>query len=200
MMALRLAETGKASAREVLDRAFDTLERTAVANKPNPRSLYSPAPAAGALLGVAERIDTALVCEYLDRALAMRKPVPWEANPMGNAAHEDMQLAMMVARYDRAIARSLVEPIFSGTGSAPLSRLSGEVSYATAAAIDPTWAAGLVEALPDDRDLEVRSTKNAARLAVANVLGRKGERRFRYLQSQFLHLWLPDTEDNDPFD
>jgi hypothetical protein len=149
---------------------------------------------------VAERIDPKLVDEYLDRVLAMRPPVPWENNPSGKAAHIDVQLAMMLARYDRTVARSLVEPLAMGTGSAPVSRLARGVPYAAAAAIDPKWAVELVEALPDDPGLEVHSSKNAARLAVANVLGRTGERRFPHIQHSYLYLWIPDTEDNNPYD
>jgi hypothetical protein len=200
MMALRLAETGKDSARGVLESAYESLERAAAAGKPNPRSLYSPAPIAGVLLAVAERIDPRLVEEYLERALAMRQPVPWETEPRGQGAHADVQLAMMLARYDRSIARPLVEPLVRGTGSAPAHRLAVGELYAAAAAIDPKWAVELVEALPDDPDLEPRSPKNAARLAVANLLGRGGERRFRHLQQTFLHLWVTDTEDNNPYD
>jgi hypothetical protein len=200
MMALRLAETGKDSPRAVLESAYESLERAAAADKPNPRSLYSPAPIAGVLLAVAERIDPKLVEEDLERALAMRRPVPWETEPRGQGAHTDVQLAMMLARYDRSIARSLVEPLVRGTGSAPAERLAVGELYAAAAAIDPKWAAALVEALPDDPDLGPRSPKNAARLAVANVLGRVGERRFRYLQHALLNLWVTDIEDINPYD
>jgi len=68
------------------------------------------------------------------------------------------------------------------------------------AAIDPKRAVELVEAMPDDPDLNIRGEKNAARLAVANVLGRAGEARFRKFQGSYLHLWVPDTEDHDPSD
>ena len=107
---------------------------------------------------------------------------------------------MMLARYDRAIARSLVEPLARETGPA-----RGYVSYrgelhVAAAAIDPKWAVALVEALPDDPDVKLQSPKNSARLAVANVLGRSGDQRFRHLQKSFLHLWVPDIEDIDRYD
>ena len=69
-----------------------------------------------------------------------------------------------------------------------------------AAAIDPQWAVALVEALPDDSDLRMQGNKNTARPAVANVLGRAGEQRFRKLQHSFLHLWVPDIEDINPND
>jgi hypothetical protein len=200
MMALRLAETGKDSARGVLESAYDTLEHAAAAGKPNAGSLYSPAPTAGALLPVTERIDPKLVEECLERALAMRWPVPWETYPSGEGAYIDVQLAMMLARYDRSIARSLIEPIIRGTGSAPAERLAVGVLYAAAATIDPRWAVEAVEALPDDPGLAPRTSKNAARLAVANVLGRAGERRFRYLQQSLLNLWVTDVEDINPYD
>ena len=107
---------------------------------------------------------------------------------------------MMLARYDRSIARSLLEPLVLGRGPAlPYFSARGEL-YAAAAAIDPNWAVALVEALPDDPDTKLQSPKNSARLAVATVLGRVGERRFRKLQSSFTSLWTPDIEDANPYD
>ena len=32
------------------------------------------------------------------------------------------------------------------------------------------------------------------------MLGRSGDQRFRHLQQSFLHLWVPDIEDNNPYD
>jgi hypothetical protein len=111
-----------------------------------------------------------------------------------------VQLATALARYDRAIARSLIEPLAQGDGPARpyLSRL-GEL-YVAAAAIDPKWAVVLVEKLPDDPDLKMQHPKNSARLAVATVLGLVGDNRYRKLQSYYLRLWLPDVEDYDPAD
>ena len=51
----------------MLESAYESLERTAAAGKEDPRSLYSPAPIAGVLLAVAERIDPGLVEECLER-------------------------------------------------------------------------------------------------------------------------------------
>ena len=81
---------------------------------------------------------------------------------------------MMLARYDRAIARSLVEPLARGNGPAAVYFSSRGELYAAAAAIDPKWAVALVEALPDDPDLKIQSPKNSARLAVANRAGPGG--------------------------
>ncbi len=200
MMALRLSEAGKDTAREVLEGAYESLERSSRASPANSRSLYNTTSIAGVLLPVAERIDPGLVDEYLWRSLAMRQPKPWETNPSGGHEYANLQLAMMLARYDRPIARSLVEPLVRGTGTSSVYFSSRGELHAAAAAIDPQWAVALVEAIPDDPDLKIGSPKNSARLAVANVLGRAGDQRFRMLQHTFLYLWLPDVEDINPDD
>jgi hypothetical protein len=200
MMALRLAEAGNDSAQEVLESAYETLERSSRVSPAKSNSLYYPSSIAAVLLPVAERVDPRLVDEYLWRSLAIRQPNPWETNPSGRHAQADVQLAMMLARYDRAIARSLVEPLVRGSGPAPAYFSGRGELHAAAAAIDPSWAVSLVEALPDDPDLKIQSPKNSARLAVANVLGRAGDLRFRKLQHSFLYLWVPDIEDINPND
>ena len=182
----------------MLESAYESLERSSRVSQDESSSIYNITSIAGVLLPVAERIDPGLVNEYLWRSLAMRQPNPWETIPRGRHAEADVQLAMMLARYDRAIARTLVEPLAQGTGPAPVYFSSRGELYVAAAAIDPKWAVALVEALPDDPDLKMQSPKNSARLAVATVLGRAGDQRFRKLQHSFLHLWIPDIEDIDP--
>ena len=79
--------------------------------------------------------------------LAMRQPKPWEPAAGNRSAEADVQLGMMLARYDRAIARSLVEPLAGENGRrTPYFSRRGEL-YAAAAAIDPIWAFQLVEAV-----------------------------------------------------
>ena len=200
LMALRLAETGRASASEELASAYESLQRSSRVGKANSNSIYRITSIAGVLVPVAERVDPGLVDEYLWRALALRPPKLWEINPSGRAAQADILLAMMLARYDRAIARSLVEPLARGAGPASVYFSNRGELYVAAAVIDPKWAVALVEALPDDPDVKIQSPKNSARLAVANVLGRAGDQRSRHLQQSFLHLWVPDIEDVNPYD
>ena len=129
----------------------------------------------------------------------MRRPKPWDSGPGDRSAYADVLLAMTLARYDREIARSLIEPLVRGDDrSRPYFNTRRAELPAAVAAIDPKWAVELVEAMPDDPDLKIQSTKNAARLAVANLLGRAGEKRFRHIESSYLNLWVPDTEDHDP--
>jgi hypothetical protein len=99
----------------------------------------------------------------------MRQRKPWQTNPGGRLAEADVPLAMMLARYDRTIARSLVEPLVLGTGPAVVYFSSRGELHAAAAAIDPKWAVALVDALPDDSDLKLQSPKNSATM-VATVL------------------------------
>ncbi len=201
MMALRLSEARKEAAREVLASAYESLERSSHIIQPKPNSLYYFCSVAAALLPVAEQVDPGLVDEYLWRSLAMRRPHPWEADLNGRMPGQaDAPLAMMLARYDRAIAHSLVEPLARDTGPAHAYFSNRGELHAAAAAIDPKWAVALVEAMADDPDLKLQSPKNSARLAVANVLGRAGEQRFRKLLSSFLFLWVPDVEDVDPYE
>jgi protocatechuate 3,4-dioxygenase beta subunit len=200
MMALRLAEGGKGPAREVLESAYESLERSSRVSRENPRSLYDITSIAAVLLPVAERVDPGLVDESLWRTLAMRQPKPWDTGPNDRTAYADVMLAMMLSRYDRDIARSLLEPLVRGEGPARPYISPRDELPAAVAAIDPKWAVALVEAMPDDADLRIQSPKNSARLAVANVLGRAGEQRFRKLEKSFLYLWVPDTEDIDPID
>jgi hypothetical protein len=198
MMAQGLAEAGEESAKNVFEDAMATLDRAALAPEPARRSLYNAAPVAAALLPVAERIDPQLVDETLWRALAIRLPTPWSYRPASRAAAVDVQLATMIARYDRTIARSLIEPHAQQDGArSPYEGGLGRLQVA-AAMVDPSWAVTLIEAMPDDADLKTLQPKNAARLAVSTILGRSGEARWRTLQSEYLHLWVADVEDIDP--
>jgi hypothetical protein len=197
MMALSLAESGKAPAREVLESAFDAFEGPSQSSQGKPSSLFNIAPIAAVLLPVAERIDPKLVDEYLWRSLAIRQPSPLGQRFPGRAAQTDVQLAIVLARFDRAIARLLIEPLARRNGPDLLSFSTRGELHAAAAAIDPKWAVTLVEQLPDDPDLATNQPKNSARLAVANVLGLVGEPRLRKLQYGYLLLWAPDVEDFD---
>src|SRR5262249_31530450 len=61
MMALRLAEAGKDSARALLESAYESLERPSRTSRERSRSIYEITSIAGVLLPVAERIDPGLV-------------------------------------------------------------------------------------------------------------------------------------------
>jgi hypothetical protein len=188
MVALHLIETGanrKAEAATVLEEAFATLEQAA-AGKPPERSLYRAGPVAAVLLPVAERIDQQGLAEWFWRALALRS---------ASAAQSDIALALLLARYDRTVARSLLEPLVGPGGPVSLRSAPNGLRFVAASAIEPRWGVELAEAMPDNPDFDPHGRKNGARLALAQALARRGETRWRYLVHHHLYLWVPDTED-----
>jgi hypothetical protein len=179
MAALGLAEAGhEEPANALLAEAFAALERASEAGGRRPSGLYEPAAVAAALLPVAERVDPRLVRELSWRALSCRVPRPRGDTSADQNSHTDMKLAMMLARYDRGVARSLLEPWVGPDVPARVRVGIGGLPFAAAAAIDPRRAVELVEALPDDPDPKSNGSKDAGRLAVARVLSRRGEARW----------------------
>ena len=102
--------------------------------------------------------------------------MPWETDAQRphTCGQADVLLAMMLARYDRAIARSLIEPLAREPGRQPSMFVGRGELHVAAAVIDPKWAVALVEAMPEDPDLKIQSPKNSARLAVAYRAGPGG--------------------------
>lgn len=198
MAALGLAEADKrADAAVLLDEAFAVLERASEAVEGQTSRVYSPAAVAAVLIPVAERTDPQLVPGSFWRALSFRTPKTSGPPEFDPGIITDVQLAVMLARYDRAVARFLLDPLVGPDAPASVRFVARGLPYAAAAIIDPRWAIGLVDALPDNADLKAEP-KNAARLAVAKVLSRRGVDRWRSLTYRHLHLWVPDVEDNDP--
>lgn len=189
MMALGLIDTDRATAESLLREAFDTLDGAVGRDETVVRNLHDPATIGGVLLPVAEAIDPRLVPEFLWRTIALRPPVP-----SADADWRDAQLAVTLARYDRDLARALLEPLARPGDISPQVGNRGLIA-AAAALIDPRWAVEIIEALPEPTTLQMHEPANAGRLAMAHVLARRGERRWRYLQSHFLHLWVPGVED-----
>jgi hypothetical protein len=190
MMALALAGSNRSIAQELLDEAYDAadqaIESAARATQP---SLHTPQAVAAALLHVAEKIDPHLVAETIARTLSLRTL----RSSGSRNARVDAQLALMIARYDRDAARFLIEPLTKHYDD--ILPDDGLVKIVMAL-IDPPRAVELVEAMPDDPGTEIFQPKNSARLGVANVLARHGERRWKHIQSRYLRLWVPDTEDH----
>ena len=163
------------------------------------RSMYDITSIAGVLLPVAERIDPGSSTSTSGAAWRCDEPNPWETNPSGRPAQADVQLAMMLARYDRAIAASLVEPLaLGGRRAARISRARRAVRGGRRDR--PEMGRRARRSAARRSRLEVQNPKNSARLAVATVLGRAGDQRFRHLQHSFLYLWVPDIEDINPYD
>ncbi|QEH33004.1 hypothetical protein OJF2_14980 [Aquisphaera giovannonii] len=190
MGALGLAVAKKTDdAIALLREAMDVLDTAGEYGRSPTRSPCDRASTCAALVSVAERIHPDLVPETFWRALSLRSPGgPGGAD--GPDAFCDYRAGLLLTRFDRGVARTLVERrLRAGT--------VGErgLAYAAAAVIDPAWAVQLVEGLAEDADLRPQGEKNSARLAAAAALSRRGEARWTYLQSRYAYLWVADTED-----
>lgn len=195
MGAFGLANAKKtADATALLREAMDTLGTAGGYGESPTRNPCDRASTCAALVAVAERIDPDLVPETFWRALSLRYPRRPDAasDPSGFC---DLQVALLLARYDRGVARALLARHVGPEASAAALSADRGLAFAAAAVIDPAWAVELVERLPDDPDVKMHQTKNSARLAAAAALSRHGEARWRYLQNHYAYLWVADTED-----
>ncbi len=193
MMALALADTDKAAARALLEESYRELAGLAKEGRRAFQDMEDAAVVAAALLPVAERIDPSLVPGYFWRAASWRGTATAASR---SRSMPDAVLALLLARYDRDVARALLEPLVSGG----LSKPGGEAgsSLLAMAAIDPRRAVTLLETVPDDPDAGLnpfRNPKNEARLQLAGALAARPEDRWDRAVEKLLHLWTVGRED-----
>jgi hypothetical protein len=203
MMAQALAVSVKTRpvAAELLAAAFDEMASSVEAGKDEFNNMESGAVTASSLLPVAEAIDPTLVSEYLWRSISFRRPTPGPESQPNQSWFLDAAaaaLAMRVARYDPETARALVDPIAHRLASKPNTAVSWadqEVIVAMGL-ISPQKAVALLEQFPDAPPKSaLDQIKTRSRLALAVMLARSGERRWKYLQWHYFHNWVPDIED-----
>lgn len=162
-IALALAGAEPVEARELLERVVrEELPRTD-GDDFLARSFSVPATAAW-LLPIAERVAPDLGREIFWRSLALRLPRPRREPFDAEIDTTDMELAKMLARYDRDTARALLEPIAArlpamitaAAGTLP-SKHEFAVGVVTqqpirdticaTAHVDPSWSKDLVDAI-----------------------------------------------------
>jgi hypothetical protein len=185
VMAQSLARSQPAVATELLHKAFALLQAHVEAGGDHFNGYCGAASVAGCLLPVAEQIDPQLVPEFFWRALSFRSPPPAEDGSGSMSEMADAALAMVLARYDRAAARPLVEAVAK---RADKLMARPEAYFTAAILIDPRWAVQLLGDLPERRETDY------ARLTVTRMLTCEGEEFWRKVQSH-LALWAPDDED-----
>ncbi len=197
LMAQALAGSDKPAAIRLLDEAYVSLEELAESGQ-RPIRPEIVEVAAG-LLPIVEQVDPDRLSEFLGRTLALRpargdQTILSEAGVAGTTA----ALATLVARYDRKLAAHLLEPELQKTGTYQGLFGSDYVTWrilAALALVDPRRAVERVEALPDDpgNGTDPDSTKNQARIHIANLLAHHGADRWRYVYESFVYLWTPDS-------
>jgi protocatechuate 3,4-dioxygenase beta subunit len=167
-VAFGLAAKNRTSAARLLDEAYELIER-AHCQGPQTTVNEEPASTAAALLPVAERIDPMLVEGYLWRSLSLREP----RSALGDRSWKEERLvaalAAMIARYDRDLARDLLQPLAGRFREAMAeaetdSTRAAQPVLMAMAVTDVRWAAELVEALPDAPQLTKSPKRIAARL------------------------------------
>jgi protocatechuate 3,4-dioxygenase beta subunit len=187
VMAQALAKGQPAQATQLLYRAFDVLKAHVASKKDHFNSFYCASSIAGCLLPVAEQIDPRLVPECFWQALALRMPCPEDENEAAQRDLSDVPLVLMLARYDRALAGTLLKLVWKRAG-AQVRAGSSRAFYTAAALIDPSWAVELVESLPNN------PLKDQARTSVVKTLLLRDEERWQEAQKE-IGVWVVDVED-----
>jgi hypothetical protein len=189
MMALAVSTRDKPAATTWLLEAFDRLARLAADGPPSTGASHDPATVAAALLPVAERVDPKLVPELFWRAASLHTPRP------GSEGRTDAVLALLLARYDRGVARVFFDPEADRALASDPSDLAAIL--AASAVLDPGRAVRLVDQLPEAPDLTFHHPKNQARLALADALIRGTPACWDDAVSRFLHLWTESAPEVD---
>lgn len=121
----------------------------------------------------------------------------------------------MLARYDRDVARALVEPFASravrmtaagGTDlksahamqAASLATRFGRELAIAAAQVDPSWCQELIERLPYGRDKSMFHPIEYARQAFVWTLARHGAERWSDANEVCAGFWWPRADGNAP--
>jgi uncharacterized GH25 family protein len=189
VMAHALAKSKPDAAAELLRRAFDVLAAHVESGRDQFNNYSDAASLAGCLVSVAERIDPQLVPEFFWRALSLRTPRPSSDDfSDGRNAGADAALALALARYDRAVARVLLEP-GKGRAAEIIKWGHGSSFFPAWAVTDPHGAAKLLERLPEGNQGDY------ARLSVIGLLTADGDELWKKAYER-LGLWLVDTEDD----
>ncbi len=194
-MARAIAATDKTAALELIDAAYAALDQVSASGE---MATYPVPDQGGGLLPIVEAIEPDRLAEYLARTLALRPPQGDPTGREGNVnAYNTPAMAMLIARYDRALAARLLEPELRKIGSHATAFGTDLVTWrilAALAVIDPKRAVEQVEALPEDPapGTDPMANKYQARIYVAKVLAFHGADRWRYIYQYFLGLWTPD--------
>jgi RNA polymerase sigma factor (sigma-70 family) len=186
VMAQALVGTKPARAVELLHQGFAVLDAHVTSGKDRFNGVSNAAVTGAALLPVAEQLDPHLVPEFVWRTLSLRTPPPRDGNERRFAEAADIDLALMLARYDRALARRLLEPRV-GKAAEFLQTGPTRALIPALAAVDPKWAVEVFDGLPD-----TLKEREGTRLAKAISLG--DAERWRKSFGE-VGMWFVDDED-----
>jgi protocatechuate 3,4-dioxygenase beta subunit len=141
------------------------------------------------LLPAAEALGPEALRRVFWTAAAMRPAWPPGGDPNKLYEGRAADLAFVLARYDRDLARVMVAPLLRQPAAIHNTDSSGRSlwwSVRAAAAIEPAWAVEFVEAMPDDSPLVKERPKGNIRRSLAFLLARG-----------FESDWIREFEDDD---
>lgn len=176
LIAERLASSNRERAQvllfEALD-AFDAFDAGGDRTREIPKSFLQVATLCALLIPAAEKVDPRLVEEVIGRSLSFR---------LNSSA--DFELALLVSRYDRELALSLLDR---------LRRRGSDWREQTAiglSMIEPRSIPGLLKGMQDTQP-EGLQARDRARIEIAEILTRSGEQRWDYLRGRTLRrsIW-----------
>jgi hypothetical protein len=187
LMAMELAEFDPATSGKLLDETFDRLR--ALASEGNPCQKAPSSTLMAALLPIVERIDPDRLEERLWLTAAVGAPV-FRA-PFLNSLEPPIVLAMLVSRYDRTMADTIIAPAL-GLLPEKVADSSGLLYNASTplkalATYDPRAVVALLRALPESARKAAKpndqwfagTLDEQIRVAAAEVLGWTVEQRHR---------------------
>lgn len=192
-----LAAKDRGAAAGLLEEAYSFLDHAAQLG-PTQYGRRDEALTAAALLPVAERLDPALVEGYLRRALSLRVPRPAAGDSARNQDARLADLAAMIARYDRGIARDLLTPqaarLRETLAEISTDSWSGKPFMRGLALTDPRWAAELVRSLPDTAAPPTKNPKQVASRLLAEWLSLLPRGFWGTWEEVYIHCHLRDFD------
>jgi protocatechuate 3,4-dioxygenase beta subunit len=191
----------RAAALRLLDEAFTLLRQLAESDETRFAGQHTAAVVAAALLPVAERLAPDRLPEFFWRSISFLPP-RFDSFESDDGGYASACLALLLARYDRTVARRIAEPVAARVRDMTVGPFGLEFRtlFAAAAAIDPRWAVTLLDGLPDDGPSKHVKYKSIARTEPVKWLARDPQRRWDAAQTLPVNLWVPDVEDLDYFE
>jgi hypothetical protein len=199
--AMTLAAIGRALVRvdpktsaNLFIEALDLLNQSGM----SPRNVDDPASKAASFLPVIERLGDPVVFEQCFwKAVALRPARAPEGDPRGVVENQLGLIAAGLARYDRDVARRVLEPAARRARAILSDRIAQPVNqlHDASALVDPAWAESILASLPDDSPRSAGQPKARARQEVAWILSFEEQRTWRVVD----HL-LGRFDSDDPFE
>jgi hypothetical protein len=196
-MAQALVSSNPDAAASLLDETLAALELLEQAGRQSTYSIRDPGLLAASLLPVAERLGPEHLQRFFWRALALRGARPARGSSNGTYETTTAQLALLLARYDRTVARAVLEPVAARLGELFDARFTNQARdlYVAATLIDPQWALSLIEAAPDRAWPGGFRPRDQARQTVADVLAQAPAGRWDYLMERVLYFRTDSRDD-----